>query len=289
MSAVTSTIGTATTRDGVILRTRHWPAVGGSWASLLLVHGLSEHSGRYERVGDWLAAAGIDTHAYDQRGWGGSGGPRGDLERWDDLLDDLAERLAALRTVTPPGRPLVLYGHSMGGLVATGYVLSDRPLPDLLVLSAPGIDSGHSRALRLLATTVDRIAPTWRPPAIHHGELLSRDPAIGEAFRVDPLAVHDPTARFGARAFAAQRATREALDRLRATGRPFPVRTLVIHGGDDRVVPAASSERYAAFPNVDRRLWPGLRHEAHNEPEGEQVIGEVITWLREQAAAISAS
>ena len=284
-----STIGSATTRDGLSLRTRHWAPEGEPWASLLLVHGLSEHSGRYERVGDWLAGAGIDTWAYDQRGWGGSGGPRGDLERWDDLLDDLAERLAAVRAVTPPGRPLVLYGHSMGGLVATGYVLSDRPLPDLLVLSAPGIDSGHSRALRLLATTVDRIAPTWRPPAIHHGALLSRDPAVGEAFRVDPLAVHDPTARFGARAFAAQRMTREALDRLRASGRPFPVRTLVIHGGDDRVVPAVSSERYAAFPNVHRRLWPGLRHEAHNEPEGEQVIGEVIAWLREQAPAVSAS
>jgi len=284
-----STIGSVTTRDGLTLRTRHWAPTGEPWASLLLVHGLSEHSGRYERVGDWLAAAGIDTWAYDQRGWGGSSGPRGDLERWDDLLDDLAERLAALRTVSPPGRPLVLYGHSMGGLVATGYVLSDRPRPDLLVLSAPGIDSGHSRTLRLLATTVDRIAPTWRPPAIHHGALLSRDPAVGEAFRVDPLAVHDPTARFGARAFAAQRTTREALDRLRASGRPFPVRTLVIHGDDDRVVPAASSERYAAFPNVDRRLWPGLRHEAHNEPEGEQVIGEVIAWLREQAAVVPAS
>lgn len=284
-----STIGSVTTRDGLTLRTRHWAPTGEPWASLLLVHGLSEHSGRYERVGDWLAAAGIDTWAYDQRGWGGSSGPRGDLERWDDLLDDLAERLAALRTVSPPGRPLVLYGHSMGGLVATGYVLSDRPRPDLLVLSAPGIDSGHSRTLRLLATTVDRIAPTWRPPAIHHGALLSRDPAVGEAFRVDPLAVHDPTARFGARAFAAQRTTREALDRLRASGRPFPVRTLVIHGDDDRVVPAASSERYAAFPNVDRRLWPGLRHEVHNEPEGEQVIGEVIAWLREQAAVVPAS
>lgn len=286
---MTSTIGSATTRDGVTLRTRHWPATGEPWASMLPVHGLSEHSGRYERVGDWLAAAGIDTHAYDQRGWGGSSGPRGDLERWQDLLDDLAERLAAARAVTPPGRPLVLYGHSMGGLVATGYVLGDRPLPDLLVLNAPGIDSAHSRALRLLAMTVDRLVPTWRPPPIHHGELLSRDPAVGEAFRVDPLAVHDPTARFGARAFAAQRATREALDRLRATGRPFPVRTLVIHGSDDRVVPAASSERYAAFPNVTRRLYAGLRHEVHNEPEGESVVGDVVAWLRKQASAASAA
>src|SRR5581483_228727 len=112
-----STIGTATTRDGLSLRTRHWPAVGEPWASLLLLHGLSEHGGRYERVGDWLAAAGIDTWAYDQRGWGGSGGPRGDLDRWDDLLDDLAERLVTVGAVTPPGRPVILYGHSMGGLV----------------------------------------------------------------------------------------------------------------------------------------------------------------------------
>lgn len=278
-----STIDSATTRDGLTLRTRHWPPRGEPWASLLLVHGLSEHSGRYERLGGWLAASGIDVHAYDQRSWGGSGGGRGDVTRWDDFLDDLRERLAATRAMTPDGRPVVVYGHSMGGLIATGYVVSGRPLPDLLVLSAPGVESNHGRALRTLAAVLARVAPTLRPPIVHQGSLLSRDPAVGAAFRVDPLAVHDPTARLGATGFAAQRATRDRLDRMRADGEPFPVPALVLHGADDRIVPAASSERYVAFPGITRRVYPGLRHELHNEPEGEAIIGDVVAWIRAQA------
>ena len=92
--------------DGTDLLVRHWPAdeaeaggawAGAPWASVLLVHGLGEHSGRYEHVGDQLSAAGLETWAYDHRGNGGSGGRRGDVERWSQLHDDLAERLAAVR------------------------------------------------------------------------------------------------------------------------------------------------------------------------------------------------
>lgn len=281
---MTSTTSSVTTRDGVRLQARRWGPTGTPWATVLIVHGLSEHSGRYERLGGWLAAAGLDVHAYDQRGWGGSEGRRGDLRRWDDLLVDLAERLAGLRAAS--GRPLVLYGHSLGGLVSASYVLSGRPLPDLAVLSAPGIASTHSRGLRLLAAVMGRLAPTFRPPPQHHPHLLSRDPAIGEAFRVDPLAVHNPTARFGALGFAAQRRTRGLLDQAIAAGTPFPVPTLVIHGSEDGIVPAAATERFASFPNVTRRVYPGIRHEAHNEPEGEQIAGEVVAWLREQVTSL---
>jgi alpha-beta hydrolase superfamily lysophospholipase len=275
-----STTATATTRDGTTLLTRHWTADGDPWATALIVHGLSEHSGRYERVGGWLSSAGIDVRAYDQRGWGGSGGPRGDVVRWDDLLDDLAERVAAAHALAG-GRPLVLYGHSMGGLVVTGYALSDRPLPDLLVLSAPGIDSTHPRWVRLLSSVGGAVVPTMRPPiGSHDGSRLSRDPAVGAAFAVDPLAVHAPTARFGARAFTAQKRARAAIDRLAASGEPFPVRTLVIHGTGDRIIPCECTERFERFPNVTRRTYPDLRHELHNEPEGKAIVGDVIAWLR---------
>ncbi len=281
-----STIGSVVTRDGVTLRTRHWDPVGDPWVGLLLVHGASEHCGRYEHVGAWLAAAGIDVHAYDQRSWGASGGGRGDVGRWSEFLDDLAERLVTLRAASPPDRPITVYAHSMGGLIATQYVLSERPLPDLLVLSAPGIESTHGRVLRAFAAIGSRIAPTVRAPTIRHGSQLSRDPAVGAAFAADPLAVHDPTIRLGAAGFAGQRPAREAIDLLRASGRPFPVPTLVIHGTDDPIVPVASSERFAALAGVTRRVYPGLRHELHNEPEGHEVIADVIAWLRGQVAAI---
>ena len=86
--------------DGTDLLVRHWPSdeaeaggawAGSAWGSVLLVHGLGEHSGRYEHVGDQLAGAGLDVAAYDHRGMGGSGGRRGDVERWSQFHDDLAE------------------------------------------------------------------------------------------------------------------------------------------------------------------------------------------------------
>ena len=125
------------------------------WASLLLVHGLGEHSGRYEHVGDHLAAAGIDTHAYDQRGNGASGGARGDIDRWSRFHDDLEEQLVSLRQ-SADGRPVVLYAHSLGGLVAAGYLIDGRPRPDFTVLSAPGLDSTLARWKLALAPVVAR-------------------------------------------------------------------------------------------------------------------------------------
>ena len=74
-------------RDGTDLVTRHWPVAGDPWASIVLIHGIAEHSGRYEHVGQWLAAAGLAVHAYDGRGFGGSGGRRAYIEHWSLLLD----------------------------------------------------------------------------------------------------------------------------------------------------------------------------------------------------------
>ena len=153
-----SVIGSASTADGIVLRTRRWAAAE-PWASALIIHGLGEQSGRYEHVGDHLARAGIETFAYDHRGNGGSGGRPGDIERWSVYHDDLAERLAAARADVPD-RPLVLYAHSMGGLIAAGYLLSDHPRPDATVLTAPGLDSTLSAWKQRLAPLVGRIAPT---------------------------------------------------------------------------------------------------------------------------------
>ena len=256
--------------DGTRLRTRSWPHRRAPWAVVLLVHGLSEHSGRYEHVGEWLAEAGLEVHAYDHRGFGGSGGRRGDVTRWSLLLDDLEARLAAVRR---PGVPLVLYGHSMGGLICVEYAESSRPQPDCLVVSAPGLDSGHPRYLHWLAEVLGRVVPWLSVSGGDDFSVLSRDPAVGEAFRRDPLLVNRQTARFGREAFAAQRRTRRGLAGIR-------VPTLVLHGEADWLVPPSASEALGRLPGVTRRLYPGLRHELHNEPEGRQIVAEVIDWLR---------
>jgi acylglycerol lipase len=262
-------------RDGTALRVRHWPVASAQpWAALLLVHGLAEHSGRYEHVGAQMAAAGIDTWAFDQRGFGASGGERASVDRWSALHDDLEERLGAVRSIDPT-RPLVLYGHSLGGLIALGYVLDGRSRPDLLVLSAPAIGADIPRWQRLLVGTLRRFAPGMLLSNRLDDTTLSRDPAVAAAYRADPLNQHKSTVRFAHAAFAEQRRVANALERL-------SIPTLVIHGGSDRLVTTDTSAVLEGRTSVTRRVYPELRHESHNEPEGPQVIADVIGWIRER-------
>jgi acylglycerol lipase len=271
----TSETATVPARDGTELLVRHWTAVGEPWASVLIVHGLAEHSGRYEHVGRQLAAAGLEVDAYDQRGFGGSAGRRAFVDRWSLNQDDLEERLAAVRSQAG-GRPVVLFGHSLGGLIALGHVLAEpaRPLPDLLVLSAPALKSTIPVWKRLMARVLGTVAPTFEIKNAFDGSVLSRDPSIRERYQADPLNQHATTTRYGALAIAEQARVRRALPRL-------SIPTLVYHGEDDQLVPTAASEPLASIPGVVRRTYPGLRHESHNEPEGPAVIADVIAWLQE--------
>lgn len=274
-----SVVSQAIVADGTDLLVRHWPGTGGSaitpWASVLIVHGLAEHSGRYEHVGDQMVAAGLDAWAHDLRGNGGSSGRRGHVERWSTLHDDLAEVLARVRREAG-GRPVVLYGHSMGGLIVLGYLLGDRPQPDLVVVTSPGLDSTLAGWKKTLAPALGRIVPTLSIPNGIDGATLSRDPSVGEKVATDPACAKTSTTRFGAEALLEQARVRRAIG-----GLTLPM--LVLHGLDDGLVPATASEVLASLPNVERRTYPGLRHELHNEPEGPAIINEVIAWLREQA------
>jgi len=277
-----SVVSHTTTADGTDLLVRHWPPdeveaggawAGSPWASVLLVHGLGEHSGRYEHVGDQLTGAGLEVHAYDQRGMGGSGGRRGDIEHWNQFHDDLAERLAVVR-MDAAGRPVVLYGHSVGALIVAGYLLTDRPAPDIAVMTAPALDSELAGWKKILAPILGRIAPTLAIPTGIKGETRSRDPSVAAKTMDDPLCVTFTTTRFGAEAGVEQ-----ARVRARAPA-GFGIPTLVLHGEDDHLVPVSASAAFAGAPLVERRTYPGLRHELHNEPEGTVIIDEVIAWLR---------
>jgi alpha-beta hydrolase superfamily lysophospholipase len=265
--------GRATTSDGTVLLTRHWPARE-AWASVLIVHGLGEHSGRYEHVGDRIAAGGIDAHAYDHRGNGGSDGRRGHIERWDQYHDDLEERLAAVRQAAG-GHPVALYGHSMGGLIVAGYCLSGRPRPHLVVLGSPGLDADLPSWKKVAARVLGRLAPTMTIPNGIEGAWLSRDPSVAARTVDDPRCTTASTARFGAEALREQARVRG----LAAGGLGVP--TLVFHGLDDRLVPPRASEVFATAPLTERRTFPGLRHELHNEPEGPEIMETIIGWLRE--------
>jgi alpha-beta hydrolase superfamily lysophospholipase len=282
MTTIESAPSEATARvaDGTILRTLRWRAAGEPWAAALIVHGLGEHGGRYGSVARALTAAGIDVHAYDHRGFGGSAGPRAHVERWGQLLDDLEERLAAMRAEYP-ALPVVMYGHSMGGLVGAGYVLSDRPrpLPDLLVLSAPGIDAEVPAWKRRLASVLTNGLPRMKISNGLAEDGLSRDPSVRALADADPLCLSSSTIRFGAEAFAEQARVKAAIDAISS----MPVPTYVLHGSDDPIVPVGVTVALGSKGNVERRVHEGLRHECHNEPERDAVLAEVVAWIRATA------
>jgi acylglycerol lipase len=167
----------------------------------------------------------------------------------------------------------VLFGHSMGALIALTYACSCRPAPDLLVLSAVPLDASTPAWQRILAPVLSRIAPTLLVANPISGDQLSHDPAVGIAYFADPLVQPRSTARLGAELFRAMKRARSELDQL-------DVPTLVIHGGADTLVPTAVSEPLAAVTGVERRVLPNLRHETLNEPEGPEIVASIVEWLR---------
>jgi acylglycerol lipase len=276
LTTATAISSVARARDGTQLRAYRWPALGTPRAHLLLVHGIAEHVGRYPHVASQLAGAGIETHAYDQRGFGGSGGHRAYVDRWSQYHDDLEERLAEVRSAAR-GLPVVLYGHSMGGLTALGYVLADppRPLPDLLVLSAPAIDAVLPAWKRKLAGILGRTVPRFALANTFRKGALTSDEAVEAAYRADPIAVHRTTARLGSELLREQGRVKDVLER----GGPLPVTTYVLHGADDPIVPEWASRPLEGRTNVTRRVYAGLHHETHNEPSGSAVIDDTIAWI----------
>ncbi len=261
---------TLTTSDGVALFTRTVKATEPKH-ELLLVHGVGEHSGRWVHHAELLARGGADVTLFDLRGHGHSEGPVLDTPSIERMHQDIAEVAAA--TVATSGRPWVLMGHSLGGLLCAGYLIDEHtPVPNAAVLSAPALDDGLPAALKAVAKALGGFAGGVRVDNTINGEYLSRDPKVGEAYEADELVHTKGTLRFG-------RATFAEMSRVRARADEIVIPTFVYHGAEDVLVPTSASAPLAASPGVERKVLPGLRHETHNEPEGDQVIGDVVDWI----------
>jgi alpha-beta hydrolase superfamily lysophospholipase len=271
---------TLTTADGLKLHVREWRC-DDARGTVLVVHGLGEHIGRYEHVAAQLLRCGRNVVGYDQRGHGESDGARGRLNASDDLLSDLAVVIDAVRARLPG--PLVLLGHSMGGLVAARMVaggLESQPPAwfrkvDALVLSSPALDARLRGAQKLLLKVLGALAPNL---AIGNGlqpEWVSRDPAVVQAYTLDPL-VHDRVT---------PKLVRFIVDGghlVRAHAARWRVPTLLLYAGSDRcVAPAGSAAFAAAAPKgaVTAQAFAPLFHEIFNEPEQAQVFAVLAAWL----------
>ena len=271
-----------TTADGLKLHLHEWPCAQAR-GTVLIVHGLGEHIGRYGHVAAQLLRSGRSVVGYDQRGHGASEGARGALNHADDLLADLAQVIDAVRRQHPG--PLTLLGHSMGGLVAARFVaggLEGAPPPawcrpvDALMLSSPALDPGLSAAQMIALAVAGRLAPNL---AVGNGlkpDWISRDPAVVKAYLADPL-VHDRITPKLARFIADGGAF------VRAHAAQWRVPTLLLYAGADRcVAPAGSAAFAAAAPSgvVTARAFPALFHEIFNEPEQAEVLDTLASWLR---------
>lgn len=268
-----------TARDGTPLAVRRWYPRDEPWARVQLVHGLGEHLGRWEPIGDFLASQGLEVVGADLRGFGASGGPRADLDRWSRFHEDLDDQLADLRAAEP-ARPVVLYGHSMGSIIALGQVLSGRPTADVLVLTGPAIDDDLAQWKHALAPVFARVAPTLRLPNGVASTDLAADPRPGFSYD-DPLVQTTSTTRFGALVFAEQARLRDELARLD----DMPVPSLVLRGADDPIAPARVLPLFERLPTATVRSYPGLRHEIHNESAGYEILAEIVEWLPEHLPA----
>ena len=255
--------------DGTKIAYRSWEPTTPARAVVVITHGLAEHGGRYRHVAEMLAGRGYAVMIPDLRGFGVSGGRRGPLDRWDHYLDDLAVDVAAARSRR---LPVVLLGHSLGGLVALSYVLEGRPAPDLLVLSAPAIAADLPLVKQVAARVLGAVMPRVSIANGLRGDQLSTDPTVGERYFADPLVHTRTTLGLGRRALTAGDACRRNLGNL-------AVPTLVLHGERDTIVPPAVSERLGRLPVVERVVLPGFRHEVFNENGGGPAVDRVVAWI----------
>ena len=258
-----------------------------SRGTVLIVHGLGEHAGRYEQVASRLNAWGYNVRGYDHYGHGESGGVRGALPDDNKLLDDLADVVDNTRSRMAheegAAKPLILLGHSMGGLVALQFVLRGLRPVDALVLTSPALDAGLSWFQKILLATLPKIAPNLRVGNGLNAQFISHDPAVVGRYRADPL-VHD---RISAR--LANWIYTQGQDAI-AHAAKLQTPTLLMYAGQDKLVNPRGSERFAqaASPQastakyVQSHVFAHMYHEILNEPDADLVFERLGQWLAQR-------
>jgi acylglycerol lipase len=264
------------TEDGLQIFAQTWQSDEEIRAVVALVHGLGEHSGRYTHVAAALTAAGYAVVAFDLRGHGRSEGQRGHSPSWETLLDDI-EALLRESASHFPGRPIFLYGHSLGGNLVLSLILGRKPQVAGAVVTGPLLHSAFQPpAWKIkLGETLYSLWPTFALGNEVDPKGLSHDPKVVRDYVNDPLVHNRVSARLG-------------IDMLRAGewalahASELAVPLLLMHGaGDPLCSPQASQEFAQRAPHgvCTLQLWDNLYHEIHNEPEQNQVFQMMVHWL----------
>jgi alpha-beta hydrolase superfamily lysophospholipase len=268
--------GTFDGSDGLAIFFQGWTPEGPARATLMIAHGLAEHSGRYGNVIDHLIPLGYAVYALDHRGHGRSDGERCHVDRFDQFVADLELFRRTVRSAQPTG-PLILIGHSMGGAIALAYTIRYQRDLDGLILSGPASTRGRSYSMFESARieVLARLMPHRRLSPLP-SSAICRDAAVVAAYDSDPLVTRNgPTVRL----------RRE----LRRVTRDFPARfpnitlpVLLQHGEADELVSVDASVFLAdrlGSESITLHTYPGLAHEVYNEPERERVLEDLAAWL----------
>ena len=272
--------GSFTGPGGIELFEHWWRPEGGARAAVVLVHGLKDHGARYDHVGGWLARRGYAVYALDLRGHGESDGERFFVGSFDEYVEDLGSFVRRVRS-REPEKPLFLLGHSMGGAVASLFVLERGPDLQGLVLSAPALEPTEnvSPVLIWLSGIISRFFP--RAPVTKVDiKALSHLPEVIEAARKDPFSGKRPApARTGYEIL-------QAMSRIRERTQEIKLPLFVMHGTEDHLTNPQGSQRLfelASSEDKELKLYEGFYHEILNEPEKERVLGDIARWLDERS------
>ena len=262
--------------EGIELHFQKWETEPSS-AALVIVHGLGEHSGRYKNIIDTFKGKNISIYSYDHRGHGRSGGKRGHISSFKNYIDDLKIFIDHV-SLTNEKKPVILLGHSLGGLIALKYALDYPGDLSSLILSSPFLmtDPPSGIADRMLLTVANKVFPSL--PLSNRIDVngLSHDKKVIQDYINDPLVHNRITVRFAAEAF---KTAAECCSRAAELKMPL----LVFHGTSDPITdPEGSRLVYDRAASKDKsiELFEGLYHETMNELNNKPVLQTVLSWVQ---------
>jgi len=266
--------------DGLKLYYQGWEPETPPKAAILLVHGLGEHSSRYQHVAEWMTKHGFAMLAFDYHGHGRSEGTRGHAS-YQTVLEDIQHFLDFL-SQEYAGRDHFLYGHSLGGALVLAYLLKHRPNLRGAIVTSPGLGAGEPvhPALLALARVLAKLWPTMPVPYALDRNNLSRIPEVVQKYNRDPL-VHDKiSARLSIDII-------EGGKQILSSTAQLPVPVLLMQGSADHVVSPPLTRALAARAGSDITYveWPNLFHEIHNEPEQKEVLDTMTRWMQDRIQA----